>query len=130
VMNKIVISTTNAPAAVGSYSQATKFGQLIFVSGQLPIDPQNGEIVKGGIETQTRQALKNLNEVLLASGASLTTVLKTTIFINNMNDFMKINEVYSEFFNTDPPARSCVEVANLPKEALIEIEAIANGSLN
>lgn len=129
-MNKIVISTTNAPAAVGSYSQATKFGQLIFVSGQLPIDPQNGEIVKGGIETQTRQALKNLNEVLLASGASLTTVLKTTIFINNMNDFMKINEVYSEFFNTDPPARSCVEVANLPKEALIEIEAIANGSLN
>lgn len=125
-MNKIVISTTNAPAAVGPYSQATKFGQLIFVSGQLPIDPQNGEIVKGGIETQTRQVLKNLNEVLLAAGASLTTVLKTTIFIKNMNDFMKINEVYSEFFNTDPPARSCVEVAKLPKDALIEVEVIAH----
>ncbi len=126
MMNKIVISTTNAPAAVGPYSQATKFGQLIFVSGQLPIDPQNGEIVKGGIETQTRQVLKNLNEVLLAAGASLTTVLKTTIFIKNMNDFMKINEVYSEFFNTDPPARSCVEVAKLPKDALIEVEVIAH----
>lgn len=125
-MNKVVISTTNAPAAVGPYSQATKFGQLVFVSGQLPIDPQNGEIAKGGIEAQTRQVLKNLNEVLLASGASLITVLKTTIFIKNMNDFMKINEVYSEFFNTDPPARSCVEVANLPKEALIEVEAIAH----
>lgn len=124
-MNKVVISTTNAPAAVGPYSQATKFDQLVFVSGQLPIDPQNGEIVKGGIETQTRQALKNLNDVLLASGASLITVLKTTIFINNMNDFTKINDVYSEFFNTDPPARSCVEVSKLPKDALIEIEAIA-----
>lgn len=124
-MNKIVISTTNAPAAVGPYSQAIKFGQLIFVSGQLPIDPQNGEIAKGGIEAQTRQALKNLNEMLLASGASLTAVLKTTIFINNMNDFTKINEVYSGFFNTDPPARSCVEVSKLPKDALIEIEAIA-----
>ena len=124
-MNKVVISTTNAPAAVGPYSQATKFDQLVFVSGQLPIDPQNGAIVKGGIETQTRQALKNLNEMLLASGASLTTVLKTTIFINNMNDFTKINEVYSGFFNTDPPARSCVEVSKLPKDALIEIEAIA-----
>lgn len=124
-MNKVVISTTNAPAAVGPYSQATKFDQLVFVSGQLPIDPQNGAIVKGGIETQTRQALKNLNEMLLAASASLTTVLKTTIFINNMNDFTKINEVYSEFFNTDPPARSCVEVSKLPKDALIEIEAIA-----
>lgn len=91
-MNKVVISTTNAPAAVGPYSQATKFDQLVFVSGQLPIDPQNGAIVKGGIETQTRQALKNLNEMLLASGASLTTVLKTTIFINNMNDFTKIED--------------------------------------
>lgn len=124
-MNKVVISTTNAPAAVGPYSQATKFDQLVFVSGQLPIDPQNGEMVKGGIETQTRQALKNLNEMLLAASASLTTVLKTTIFINNMNDFTKINEVYSEFFNTDPPARSCVEVSKLPKDGLIEIEAIA-----
>lgn len=124
-MNKVVISTTNAPAAVGPYSQATKFDQLVFVSGQLPIDPQNGAIVKGGVETQTRQALKNLNEMLLAASASLTTVLKTTIFINNMNDFTKINEVYSEFFNTDPPARSCIEVSKLPKDALIEIEAIA-----
>lgn len=128
-MNKVVISTTNAPAAVGPYSQATKFDQLIFVSGQLPIDLQNGEIVKGGMEAQTRQALKNLNEVLLAAGASLATVLKTTIFIKNMNDFARINDIYSEFFSTDPPARSSVEVSKLPKDALIEIEAVAHLNL-
>lgn len=127
-MNKIVISTINAPAAVGPYSQATKFGQLIFVSGQLPVDPESGTIVRGGIEAQTRQALKNLNEVLQAAGASLTTVLKTTIFINNMNEFARMNDVYAEFFNSNPPSRSCVEVSKLPKGALIEIEAIANGN--
>jgi len=124
-MDKTIISTTNAPLAIGPYSQAVRWNNLIFISGQLPIDPQSGEIVKGGIEAQTQQCLKNLREVLLSVNASLTTVLKTTLFIRNMDDFSKINKNYADFFNSDPPARSCVEVSRLPKDVLIEIEAIA-----
>ncbi|MDN5347920.1 MAG: 2-iminobutanoate/2-iminopropanoate deaminase [Clostridia bacterium] len=124
-MNKSAISTAKAPAAIGPYSQAIRYGDLVFTSGQIPIDPASGTVVAGGIEAQTRQVMRNLEEVLLAAGASLTTVLKTTVFIKNMDDFGKVNEIYAEFFNSDPPARSCVEVARLPKDVLVEIEAVA-----
>lgn len=124
-MRKITVSTEKAPAAIGPYSQAVKFGELVFTSGQIPIDPASGDIVPGGVEAQTRQALKNLEEVLTAAGASLATVLKITVFIKNMSDFAPINDVYASFFSAEPPARSCVEVARLPKDVLVEIEAIA-----
>jgi len=124
-MGKVVVSTPKAPAAIGPYSQAVRLGNLVFTSGQIPADPASGEIVPGGVEAQARQALKNLGEVLSASGVSLDNVLKTTLFIKNMDDFALINKVYAEFFNSQPPARSCVEVARLPKDVLIEIEAVA-----
>ena len=124
-MKKSTVSTTKAPAAIRPYSQAVKSGNLVFTSGQIPIDPASGEIVPGGVEAQARQALKNLEEVLIAAGATLATVLKTTLFIKNMNDFAQINDIYAKFFGSEPPARSCVEVARLPKDVLVEIEAIA-----
>lgn len=124
-MNKSTVSTKKAPAAIGPYNQAVKFGNLVFTSGQIPIDPASGEIVPGGVEAQARQALKNLEEVLIAAGATLATVLKTTLFIKNMNDFAQINDIYAKFFGSGPPARSCVEVARLPKDVMVEIEAIA-----
>jgi 2-iminobutanoate/2-iminopropanoate deaminase len=122
---KSIISTNKAPAAIGPYSQAVRLGNLVFTSGQIPADPASGEIVPGGVEIQTRQALKNLEEVLNAAGTKLKNVLKTTLFIKNMDDFLLINEVYAKFFSTEPPARSCVEAARLPKDVLIEIEAVA-----
>lgn len=124
-MFKHIISTKRAPAAIGPYSQAVRLGNLVFTSGQIPADQDSGEIVPGGIEPQARQALKNLEEVLNAAGASLNNVLKTTLFIKNMDDFTLINEVYAKFFGAEPPARSCVEAARLPKDVLVEIEAIA-----
>lgn len=124
-MGKVVVSTKKAPAAIGPYSQAVRLGNLVFTSGQIPADPASGEIVPGGVEAQVRQVLKNLGEVLSASGASLDNVLKTSLFIKNMDDFALINKIYAEFFNNDPPARSCVEVARLPKDVLIEMEAVA-----
>ncbi len=123
-MAKTEINSTEAPAAIGPYSQAIRFCSLIFSSGQLPVDPATGNIVEG-IEAQTRQACENLQAVLKASGATLEDVLKTTVFIKDMNDFAKINEVYGEYFSKPYPARSCVEVARLPKDVLVEIEAIA-----
>ncbi len=124
-MNRRIISTSKAPAAIGPYSQAVRLGNLIFTSGQIPADPASGEIVPGGVEAQARQALKNLEEVLNAAGAALSNVLKTTLFIKNMDDFAIINEIYAEFFGAEHPARSCVEVARLPKDVLVEIEAVA-----
>lgn len=120
-----VINTEKAPSAIGPYSQAVRYGDLIFTSGQIPIDPSTGELVPGGIKEQAEQVIKNLDAVLTAAGSSLEKVIKTTVFIKNMEDFPLINEIYSGFFSGSLPARSTVEVARLPKDVKIEIEAIA-----
>ncbi len=119
------IATDKAPAAIGPYSQAVRCGNLIYTSGAIPVDPSSGEVVAGGVVPQTEQALKNLSEVLAGAGAALENVVKTTVFIKDMNDFAAINEVYKRFFTGSFPARSCVEVARLPKDVLIEIECVA-----
>lgn len=124
-MEKVIVNTKKAPAAIGPYSQAIVCGQFVFSSGQIPINPETGEIVQGGIKEQAKQSLNNLKEVLAEAGAELQNVVKTTVFIKDMNDFGQVNEVYAEYFNNEPPARSCVEVARLPKDVLVEIEAIA-----
>lgn len=123
-MTKTIVSTPKAAPAVGPYSQATRSEQLVFASGQLPIDPSTGTI-PDGIEAQTRQSLANLTAVLEAGGASLGSVMKTTVFLKNMNDFAAMNAVYATAFTEAPPARSTIEVARLPRDALVEIEAIA-----
>jgi 2-iminobutanoate/2-iminopropanoate deaminase len=122
---KKIISTEKAPAAIGPYSQAVSVGNMVYTSGQIAIVPITGNIVEGGVEEQTKQVLENLKSVLEHAGSSLDKVVKTTVFIKNMGDFAKINEVYSKYFISDFPARSCVEVARLPKDVLIEVEAIA-----
>lgn len=121
------ISTDAAPAAIGPYSQAVSLptSHLVFTSGQLPIDPATSAFVPGGIAEQTTQALKNLQAVLHASDSNLGHIVKTTVFLKDMNDFAAMNAVYATFFPNDPPARSTVEVARLPKDALVEVEAIA-----
>ena len=122
---KTVISTTNAPAAIGPYSQAIRVGNIIFTSGQIPIDPATGSFVEGGIKEQTRQSLLNVKAILNEAGTTMDHVIKTTVFMADMNDFAEMNSVYSEFFNTPYPARSAVAVKTLPKGALVEIEVIA-----
>ena len=122
---KQVISTTNAPAALGHYSQGISVCNLTITSGQVPIDPATGAVVEGGIAEQTRQSLTNVKAVLAAAGLEMENVIKTTVFLKNMNDFAAMNEVYATFFTGNPPARSAVEVARLPKDVLVEIEAIA-----
>ena len=122
---KSIIATDKAPAAIGPYSQAVKMGNLLFTSGMIPIDPATNTLVEGGIEVQARRALENVKALLEASGTSLDKVVKTVVFIKNMDDFAKVNEIYAEYFTSDYPARSCVEVARLPKDVLIEMEAIA-----
>ncbi len=117
------IKTEKAPAAIGPYSQAIVSGNMLFTSGQIPIDPKTGEIPEG-VEAQARQALTNVKNLIEASGSSMDKVVKTGVFIKNMNDFAKINEIYAEFFTEPYPARSCVEVARLPKDVLLEIETI------
>ncbi len=124
-MEKKVINTDEAPAAIGPYSQALKVGEMVFVSGQIPIDPATGDTVQGDIKAQTRQVLTNLNAVLTAAGSSLEKTVKTTVYITNMDEFSQVNEVYSEFFTDQPPARACVEVSRLPKGVAVEIDAIA-----
>lgn len=121
---KKVISTENAPKAIGPYSQAIEVGCFMFLSGQLGLVPSSGEFVAGGIEEQTRQALSNLKSIVESRGYSFDLVVKTTVFLKDMNEFSKMNSVYGEFFVQDPPARSTVEVAALPKGGLVEIEAI------
>ena len=120
-----IVSTTKAPAAIGPYSQAVKCGNMIYTSGAIPIDPATGDVVLGGAAEQAEQALKNLSEVIVASGAKLSDVIKTTVFIKDMNHFAAINEVYKKYFTENFPARSCVEVARLPKDVLVEIECVA-----
>ena len=120
-----IISTSNAPAAVGPYSQAVKWGEFIFTAGQIALVPETGEVVEGGIEAQTRQVLENLQNVLIAAGSSLENVIKTTIFVTDIGDFAKVNEVYGSFFTNNPPARSTVQVAALPLGVNVEIEAVA-----
>ena len=124
-MTKETVFTNKAPEAIGPYSQAIKIGSLVFTSGQIPLDPVTGKLISDDIIDQTSQVLKNLEEVLKAAGSSLQKVIKTTIFIQNMEDFGLINEVYGRFFAENPPARSTVEVSRLPKDVKIEIEAIA-----
>ncbi|MBO5121601.1 MAG: RidA family protein [Oscillospiraceae bacterium] len=122
---KNVISTTNAPAAIGPYSQAIDCGAFLVTSGQVPFDPATGVIVEGGIEEQTRQSLNNVKAILEAAGLTMDNVVKTTVFLQNMGDFAAMNAVYAEFFTEGQyPARSAVEVAALPKGALVEIETI------
>jgi 2-iminobutanoate/2-iminopropanoate deaminase len=123
-MSKTIVSTPKAAPAVGPYSQATRSEQMVFASGQLPIDPATGTI-PDGIEAQTRQSLANLTAVLEAGGAALASVMKTTVFLKNMNDFAAMNAIYAGAFTDAPPARSTIEVARLPRDALVEIEAIA-----
>lgn len=121
---KKIISTEKAPAAIGPYSQAIEVNGLVFTSGVIPIIPATGELVEGGVEAQADQAIGNLAALIEAAGAKIEDTIKTTVFIKDMNDFGKVNEIYSKYFKTDCPARSCVEVARLPKDVLIEIEAI------
>ena len=121
---KKVISTTNAPAAIGPYSQAIEANGFVFASGQIPVNPETGEIPEG-IEAQAEQVMKNVKNLLEAAGTSVDQVVKTGVFIKNMDDFATINGIYAKYFAKDCPARSCVEVARLPKDVLLEMEAIA-----
>jgi len=129
-MSKTVVKTEKAPEAIGPYSQGVlvEAGRLVFTAGQIPLDPKTGSLVRGDIEVQTKRVLENLSAVLEAAGTTLDRVIKTTVFLKNMNDFPKMNRVYETFFGKNPPARSAVEVACLPKDALIEIECIATVS--
>lgn len=123
---KHIVNTPKAPAPIGPYSQAVKTGNLVFTSGQIPIDPETGEMVPGGIHQQTKQVLENLRVVLEAAGSSVADVIKTTVFLTDMADFPEVNAIYAEYFGEeDAPARSTVQVAALPKGALVEIEVVA-----
>jgi 2-iminobutanoate/2-iminopropanoate deaminase len=124
-MEKTIISTENAPKAVGPYSQAVKVNGFVYTSGQIPIDPQTGELINADIKAAAEQCLKNLKAVLEAAGTSLEKVVKTTVFLNNMDDFKAVNEVYASYFKNEPPARSCVQAARLPLGAMVEVEAVA-----
>ena len=124
-MSKHKIETTTAPAAIGPYSQAIRAGNLLFLSGQIPLDPVSGELVAGGIEGQTRQVMKNLQAVLQAAGSDFADLVKTTIYLVDLADFAVVNRIYGECFSAAPPARATVQVAALPKGAMVEIEGIA-----
>jgi 2-iminobutanoate/2-iminopropanoate deaminase len=123
-MSKVVVQTGVAPRAIGPYSQAIKYGNWLFISGQLPLDPETGKM-PSDVKEQTRQSLENLKAILTAAGAVLSDVVKTTVFLKNLDQFTQINEVYAEYFTKEAPARSTVEVSHIPRGALIEIEAIA-----
>jgi 2-iminobutanoate/2-iminopropanoate deaminase len=122
---KIILVSEKVPAAIGPYSPAVKVGKLMFISGQLPVNPESGNLVKGDIKKQTIQILKNLSALLDLYSLTLKNVVKTTVFLKNMNDFSEFNTAYAQYFTDEFPARSCIEVARLPKDAEIEIEAIA-----
>ena len=125
IMNKKVVQTEKAPKAIGPYSQAIRTDGMVYTAGQIALDPGTGELVAGGVEEQTRQVFKNLQNVLEAAGSSFGHVVKTTVFLKDMNDFPKMNAIYAEYFGENPPARSTVAVAGLPKGGLIEIEVVA-----
>ena len=122
---KEIISTQAAPAAIGPYSQGVGAGGIVITSGQIPLDPATGNFVEGGVAEQTRQSLLNVQAILAAAGLTLENVVKTTVFLKDMNDFAAMNEVYATFFPSNPPARSAVQVGKLPRDAMVEIEAIA-----
>lgn len=124
-MVKEIIQTAAAPQAIGPYSQAIKAGGFLFLSGQIPIDPQSGQFIAGGIAEQTEQVLKNLSAVLEAAGSGLDRVVKATVFLADMNEFAAMNTVYGNYFSSDPPARATVEVSRLPRDARVEIDVIA-----
>lgn len=124
-MQKRVITTNNAPGAIGPYSQAIAIDNLLFVSGQIPIDPGSGEVKKGGIFEQSLQVLENLKGILEAGGTHMQNVVRTTIFLANMDDYATVNEAYAQYFPENPPARSTIQVSRLPKEVQVEIDAIA-----
>ena len=120
-----IVSTDSAPQAIGPYSQAVQIGEWVFSSGQIPLDPRTGQFVEGGIAEQTEQVLKNLGEVLRAAGVGLQDVVKTTVYLADMDDFAAMNEAYGRFFPENPPARSTVQAARLPRDARVEIDVIA-----
>ena len=122
---KTIVHTDKAPAAIGPYSQAVKAGGFLFLSGQMALDPASGQVVEGDVRAQTERVLQNLQAVLAAAGSSLAAVVKTTVFLADMNDFAAMNEVYGRFFSSDPPARVTVQVARLPKDVPVEIDLIA-----
>ena len=126
-MKHEIIHTDKAPKAIGPYSQAVKAGNMLFVSGQVPFVPETMEIVEGDVKAQTAQSLKNVQAILAEAGLDFSHVVKSTVFIKDMNEFAQINEVYAEFFGENKPARACVEVARLPKDVKVEIEVIAIG---
>jgi 2-iminobutanoate/2-iminopropanoate deaminase len=120
------VSTSKAPAAIGPYSQAIKAGTLLFLSGQIPLDPATGQIVSGGIEAQTRQVFANIGAILQAAGTSFDAVVSATVYVADMNDFARVNEIYATYFTAPAPARATVQVARLPKDALVEIQVTAS----
>lgn len=122
---KRTINSKKAPQAIGPYSQAVQTGQLLYVSGQLPVDAATGQLVQSNIEAETKQVLENIKAIIEEAGAKMADIVKTTIFIKDMNDFQRVNEAYQDYFQTEPPARVCIEVSKLPKDANIEIDAIA-----
>ena len=123
---KEIISTNTAPAAIGPYSQAVKVGDLLFISGQIPLDPATGDLIpEATIQAQTTRVLTNMSNILASVGGSMANVVKTTVFLKDMNDFAEMNRIYQTFFQTDCPARSAVQVCRLPKDVLVEVEAIA-----
>ena len=124
-MEKKIISTTNAPAAIGPYSQAVQYGDMLYTSGQIALDPDNNELIEGDIKAETDRVMKNLEAVLIAANMDFRNVIKTSIFLKNMDDFQAVNEVYASFFNDAPPARETVQVAKLPKDVNVEISMIA-----
>jgi 2-iminobutanoate/2-iminopropanoate deaminase len=126
-MKREIVSTDKAPAAIGPYSQAVKCecSGFVFCSGQIPINPESGEVIEGGVSKQTRQALENLKAVLNEAGLGFENVVKTTVYLDDMDDFVSMNEIYEDYFKSDPPARAAFEVARLPKNAKVEIEAVA-----
>ncbi len=124
-MQRQAIHSDQAPKAIGPYSQAIRVGDLVFCAGQTPLDPATGNMVEGDIEAQTRRVLQNLSAVLQAAGTSLDRAVKTTVFLKDMNDFQRMNAVYAEFFPKEPPARSTIQVARLPRDAAVEIEVVA-----
>ncbi|MGB9813672.1 MAG: RidA family protein [Thermovenabulum sp.] len=125
-MEKRIIKTEQAPKAIGPYSQAVMVGDMLFASGQIALDPATGELVEGGIEAQATRVMENIKNILAAAGMDFSNVVKSTIFITDINNFAKVNEIYGKYFPENPPARSTIEVSKLPKGALIEIEVIAH----
>ena len=125
-MKKQAVQTTKAPGAIGPYSQAIRAGNLLFVSGQIPLDPTSGDLIRSGIADETKKVLENLRAILEAAGGNLNDIVKTTIFLKDMNQFAAVNEVYGSFFSQPFPARATVEVSRLPKDVNVEIEAVAN----